>query len=63
MIEPTGDDMGRAVLYTALDGSREWGVIVRFNDHGVFVRYRGKGPGAQSTRREDLEWVDGKGDK
>jgi hypothetical protein len=59
MIEPTKDDVGRAVVYTGNrypGGKLEEGVITSFNDHRVFVRY-GSDKGSKSTSREDLEWV------
>ena len=31
--------IGRQVVYTPLHGARELGVIVRVNEHYVFVRY------------------------
>jgi hypothetical protein len=59
MIEPTEEDIGRAVVYTGHrypGGKLEEGVITSFNDHRVFVRY-GADKGSKSTSREDLEWV------
>jgi hypothetical protein len=52
MIEPTFDDIGRAVVYRRGD---ERGVINGFNREYVFVRY-GVDFGAKATMREDLEW-------
>jgi hypothetical protein len=43
MIEPTEDDIGRAVVYTGdrfPGGKLEEGVITSFHDHAVFVRLR-----------------------
>ena len=59
MIEPTNDDIGRAVVYTGNrypGGKLEEGVITSFNDYRVFVRY-GSDKGSKSTSREDLEWL------
>jgi hypothetical protein len=59
MIEPTKDDIGRAVVYSGNrypGGKLEEGVITSFNDYRVFVRY-GSDKGSKSTSREDLEWV------
>jgi hypothetical protein len=59
MIEPTKDDIGRAVVYTGnrFPGGRlEEGIITSFNDYRVFVRY-GSDKGSKSTSRENLEWV------
>jgi hypothetical protein len=56
MIEPTEDDIGRAVVYSYPGGKLKEGVITSFNDHRVFVRY-GADKGSKSTSREDLEWV------
>jgi hypothetical protein len=42
MIEPTEDDIGRAVIYTSNrfpGGKLEEGIIASFHDHAVFVRY------------------------
>jgi hypothetical protein len=42
MIEPTEEDIGRAVVYTGNrypGGKLEEGVITSFHDHAVFVRY------------------------
>jgi hypothetical protein len=59
MIEPTEEDIGRAVVYTGnrySGGKLVEGVITSFNDHRVFVRY-GSDKGSKSTSRENLEWV------
>lgn len=60
MINPTKEDIGRAVIYGAsFSGARaEEGIITSFNDSYVFVRYRKQFPGqpGQATRREDLIW-------
>jgi hypothetical protein len=59
MIEPTEDDIGRAVVYTGNrypGGKLEEGVITSFNDYAVFVRY-GADTASKSTQRADLEWV------
>jgi len=42
MIEPTEDDIGRAVVYTGNrypGGKLEQGIITSYHDHAVFVRY------------------------
>jgi hypothetical protein len=55
MIKPTVEDVGRMVIYRDMGaGKIEEGAITSFNDHYVFVRYRGITSAA--TRREDLEW-------
>ena len=59
MIEPTQDDVGRAVVYTGNrypGGKLEEGVITSFNDHRVFVRY-GSDKASKATSRQDLEWL------
>jgi hypothetical protein len=58
MIEPTEEDIGRAVVYTGNrypGGKLEEGVITSFNDYRVFVRY-GADQGSKATSRADLEW-------
>lgn len=59
MIEPTEADIGRGVVYTGNrypDGKLEDGEITSFNEHSVFVRYRGDRH-SKGTAREDLEWL------
>jgi hypothetical protein len=59
MIEPTEEDIGRAVVYTGNrypGGKMKEGVVTSFNDFRVFVRY-GSDKGSKSTAREDLEWA------
>jgi hypothetical protein len=59
MIEPTEDDIGRAVVYTGnrLPGGKlKEGVITSFHDRAVFVRY-GADKHSKATSRADLEWV------
>lgn len=58
MIEPTKDDIGRAVIYTAghPNAKPEEGVITSFNEHSVFVRY-GADKGSKGTARQDLGWA------
>jgi hypothetical protein len=59
MIEPTDEDIGRAVVYTGNrypGGKLEEGVITSFNDHRVFVRY-GADKHSKATSRPDLEWM------
>ena len=59
MIEPTEDDIGRAVIYTGNrypGGKLEEGVITSFNERTVFVRYRGD-VHAKGTSRQDLKWA------
>jgi hypothetical protein len=59
MIEPTEDDIGRAVVYTGHrypGGELEHGVITSFHDHAVFVRY-GADTHSKATSRADLEWA------
>lgn len=63
MINPTEEDIGRAVIYQAghPGAPREDGAVTSFNEHSVFVRYRWQHPSApgQPTLREDLEWLRG----
>jgi hypothetical protein len=59
MIEPTKDDVGRAVVYTGNrhpGGKLEQGIITSFHDHAVFVRY-GADTNSKATSRADLEWL------
>ena len=59
MINPTNNDIGRAVVYTGNrypGGKLEEGVITSFSDHCVFVRY-GADKHGKATSRADLEWV------
>ena len=59
MIEPTEDDIGRAVVYTGNrfpGGELEEGIITSFHDHAVFVRY-GSDEHSKATLRADLDWV------
>ena len=58
MINPTDDDIGREVIYTAKHhGAKpESGVITSFNEHIVFVRY-GRDTLSKGTAREDLNWA------
>jgi hypothetical protein len=59
MIEPTKDDIGRAVVYTGHrrpGGRLLQGTITSFHDHAVFVRY-GADTHSKATSRADLEWV------
>jgi hypothetical protein len=61
MLNPdvTPADIGRRVIYREpIDHpgrKTEIGVISSFNEHYVFVRYRGITSAA--TRRDDLEWA------
>lgn len=55
MIEPTKEDIGRAVIYVRGNPPFDEGVIMSMNEHYVFVRY-GADAHAKATRREDLEW-------
>lgn len=54
-IEVTEADIGRAVIYTAQDGTRERGFITSFTDRFVFVRY-GNDLFGKATLRSDLEF-------
>jgi hypothetical protein len=55
LIDPTEEDIGRAVKYTAPHGAQEYGRITSYNDSFVFVRY-GAGDTSAATKREQLEW-------
>lgn len=57
MIDPTGRDIGRKVIYHDLSGAEvEEGVITSFTALYVFVRY-GADSYSKPTRRQDLEWT------
>jgi hypothetical protein len=59
MIDPSQDDIGRAVIYTGNrypGGKTEEGVITSFNNTAVFVRY-GADKHSKGTARADLEWA------
>ncbi len=56
MIEPTHDDVGRKVIYTAWHNLSEEGVITSFNDQYIFVRYGGD-VNSKATRRTNLDWI------
>lgn len=56
MIDPTTNDIGRAVIYQGgHPDDREEGIITSFNDACVFVRYGAKW-NSQATSRCDLTW-------
>lgn len=55
MIEPTGEDIGRQVAYLNGHASGQ-GVVTSFNEHVVFVLYRGD-IASKATRREHLFWI------
>lgn len=58
MIEPTNEDIGRAVVYTGnrFEGGKiEQGIITSIGTHYVFVRY-GADVTSKATMRSDLEW-------
>ena len=58
MIEPKQSDIGRKVIYRVHCNSKvEEGVITRFNEKYVFVRF-GKEEQSAVTTREQLEWQD-----
>jgi hypothetical protein len=55
-IEPTADDIGRAVIYHDPSGrKREVGRVHSFNEQFVFVLY-GEGDTPAATRRDHLKW-------
>jgi hypothetical protein len=59
MIEPTEEDIGRAVVYTGNrfpGGKLEEGIITSFHDHAVFVRYGSDNHSKATTLRADLDW-------
>lgn len=64
MIDPTDDDIGRAVLYV---GNQRWGgtpqpgVVTSFNKYAVFVLYDYSAT-PRATFRGDLEWDNEKGE-
>ena len=58
MIEPKQSDIGRNVIYRVHSNAKaEEGVITRFNEKYVFVRF-GKEEQSAVTTREQLEWQD-----
>jgi hypothetical protein len=57
MIEPKQSDIGREVIYRASNAEAEEGVITRFNEKYVFVRF-GKEEKSVVTTRDQLEWRD-----
>lgn len=64
MIEPTSEDIGRAVVYwpeprrrNKQTAYREKGAINSFNHMTVFVKYSIDGDTNQATNRRDLDWL------
>ena len=58
MIEPKPSDIGRGVIYRVHSNAEaEEGVITRFNEKYVFVRF-GKEEKSVVTTRDQLEWRD-----
>jgi hypothetical protein len=58
MIEPKQSDIGRKVIYRVHSNAKaEEGVITRFNEKYVFVRF-GKEEESAVTTRDQLEWKD-----
>ena len=58
MIEPKQSDIGRKVIYRVhCTAKAEEGVITRFNEKYVFVRF-GKEEESAVTTRDQLEWKD-----
>jgi hypothetical protein len=59
MIEPKQSDIGRKVIHRVHSNAAkaEEGVITRFNEKYVFVRF-GKEEKSAVTTREQLEWKD-----
>lgn len=60
MIEPTGSDLGRRVVYARNDPHRttEFGLLRGFNRFTVFVLYDNQpaDSAAKPTDRADLDW-------
>jgi hypothetical protein len=58
MIEPTEDDIGRAVVYVPAIGPHKDGNITSLSKRPdtVFVRYKVNGPSIKTYCR-DLEWL------
>jgi hypothetical protein len=50
------EDCGRGVVYAPQHGPREDGVIVRWNEDFIFVRYAGSET-PKATNPADLEWT------
>ena len=58
MIEPKQSDIGREMIYRVHSNAEaEKGVITRFNEKYVFVRF-GKEETSVVTTRDQLEWKD-----
>jgi hypothetical protein len=58
MIEPTQSDIGRNVIYRVhCNAKAEEGVITRFNEKYVFVRFVKEEKSAVAMR-DQLEWKD-----
>jgi len=61
MIDPKPEDINRGVVYKPnYPGSNaEDGVLVRYTDDLVFVKYKSQHPSARpiATRKEDLTWL------
>jgi hypothetical protein len=58
MIKPNQSDVGRKVVYRVHGSAKtEEGVITRFNEKYVFVRF-GKEEKSAVTTRDELEWKD-----
>jgi hypothetical protein len=56
MIKPNQSDIGRTVIWR-VHGSAKEGVITRFNEKYVFVRF-GKEEKSTVATRDELEWKD-----
>jgi hypothetical protein len=58
MIEPDQSDIGRKVIWCVHGNAQvKEGVITRFNEKYVFVRF-GKEEKSAVTTRDELEWKD-----
>ena len=58
MIKPKQSDIGRKVIYLVhCNAKAEEGVITRFNEKYVFVRF-GKEEESAVTTQDQLEWKD-----
>ena len=58
MIEPKQSDIGREVIYRVHNNAEaEEGVITRFNEKYVFVRFDQE-EGSAVMMRDELEWRD-----
>ena len=61
MIEPKSTEIGRRVVYYDKDRNARYGTIYSFNNHYVFVLFKGEYT-SEAIKRTDLFWSSIKGD-